>query len=188
VPEHLAGVLRWSAVLLSVERVFYIWVARAPEQARSLLPNLDPVRVIECLFYGFKVLQLAVFVWWSSAFGQEFQASQHSPAALALGIAAIVVGQTLSTSVFLRLGRVGVFYGAEFGRDVSKTREFPFSLCAHPQYVGAVLSIWGLFLIVRFPSEDWWVLPALETAYYAIGARLERGAQPTRRTDASVES
>jgi methylene-fatty-acyl-phospholipid synthase len=188
VSEHLANVLRWSAVLLSLERVFYIWLARAPGHARSLLANLDPIWVIEWLFYGFKVLQLAVFWWWCSAFGREFPVSSHSAAVVAIGIAALVVGQTLSTSVFLRLGRVGVFYGAEFGRDVPRTQAFPFSLCAHPQYVGAVLSIWGLFLIVRFPIEDWWVLPALETGYYTIGAKLERGSQYKRRTDASVES
>jgi hypothetical protein len=44
---------------------------------------------------------------------------------------------------------------------------------AHPQYVGAVLTIWGVFLIVRFPHGDWLVLPALETVYYALGARFE---------------
>jgi phosphatidyl-N-methylethanolamine N-methyltransferase len=36
------------------------------------------------------------------------------------------------------------------------------------------MTIWGVFLIARFPNPDWFVLPVLETAYYAIGARLER--------------
>jgi len=42
---------------------------------------------------------------------------------------------------------------------------FPFSIVAHPQYVGTVLTIWGVFLILRFPHGDWLVLPALETLY-----------------------
>lgn len=44
----------------------------------------------------------------------------------------------------------------------------------HPQYVGAVLSIWGFFILLRYPEPDDWVtLPLLETAYYALGARFE---------------
>jgi hypothetical protein len=44
----------------------------------------------------------------------------------------------------------------------------------HPQYVGTVLAIWGLFLAVRFPHDDWYVLPVLETVYYAAGAYFEQ--------------
>jgi hypothetical protein len=47
-------------------------------------------------------------------------------------------------------------------------------VAAHPQYVGVALTIWGVFLILRFPHGDWMVPPALETAYYILGARLER--------------
>jgi methylene-fatty-acyl-phospholipid synthase len=53
------------------------------------------------------------------------------------------------------------------------TQGFPFSLFKHPQYVGTVLSIWGFFLVARYPQDDWWLLPALETIYYGIGAVLE---------------
>lgn len=34
--------------------------------------------------------------------------------------------------------------------------------------------MWGLFLLVRYPNADWWIVPAIETAYYTAGARLER--------------
>jgi methylene-fatty-acyl-phospholipid synthase len=83
------------------------------------------------------------------------------------------MGQSLNLSVFWRLGNAGVFYGSKFGRRIPWCRSFPFSVLSHPQYAGAVLSIWGLFLILRFPAEDWWVLPALETAYYVIGSWFE---------------
>ena len=36
------------------------------------------------------------------------------------------------------------------------------------------MSIWGFFLIMRFPHGDWFVLPALETVYYALGAYYEQ--------------
>ena len=81
-----------------------------------------------------------------------------------------------------RLGTVGVFYGDRLGHDVAWCERFPFSFCAHPQYVGVVLTIWGFFFGMRFPHDDWFVLPALETLYYAVGARLEDGWPLSRAT------
>jgi phosphatidyl-N-methylethanolamine N-methyltransferase len=86
----------------------------------------------------------------------------------------VAVGQGLSASVFHRLGRAGVFYGSAFGYELSWHDDFPFNLTRHPQYVGAVLSIWGFFLVMRFPAPDWLALPLLETCYYAISMRFER--------------
>jgi hypothetical protein len=77
---------------------------------------------------------------------------------------------------FYRLGRVGAFFGSRLGHDVRWCRAFPFSLLAHPQYVGTVMTIWGFFLAMRFPREDWYVLPAIETVYYVVGGYLEARA------------
>ena len=74
----------------------------------------------------------------------------------------------------LSLGRIGVLYGNKLGYRVHWSDKLPFSVFDHPQYAGALLSIWGFFFVMRFPHEHWWMLPALETVYYAIGARLER--------------
>jgi methylene-fatty-acyl-phospholipid synthase len=68
---------------------------------------------------------------------------------------------------------VGVFYGNRFGDDVPWCDSFPFSVTAHPQYVGTVLTIWGLFLATRFPHPDWCILPAVATMFYATSAHLE---------------
>ena len=80
--------------------------------------------------------------------------------------------------MFVRLGSVGVFYGTRFGHVVQWCTGFPFSLLSHPQYVGTVLSIWGLFLLTRYPAPDWFLLPLLETAYYVMGAIAERVPPP----------
>ena len=56
----------------------------------------------------------------------------------------------------------------------AQCQAFPFSWLRHPQYVGTVLTIWGLFLTVRFPHDDWYVLPVLETVYYAVEAYFEQ--------------
>ena len=65
-----------------------------------------------------------------------------------------------------------------FGHDVRWRYGFPFSWFRHPQYVGTVATIWGVFLALRWPHPDWIVLPLIETAYYVAGAWLEDDATP----------
>lgn len=171
-----------AAVLLSLERVCYVWAWRAPDAFRAFCarPGVmalgDPVSVLQKLFFCFKGIQLAVFFGWCYLHGAGFLASLKSGelVALAVGTAAIITGQLLNFSVFYRLGKVGVFYGNKFGHRVPWCREFPFSLLNHPQYVGALFSIWGFFLAMRFPHDDWYLLPTLQTVYYIAGAYFEQ--------------
>ena len=135
----------------------------------------DSVEVLRFLFCGFKVFQFAVFIGWCYFHGNgSLLPLGGNLWSLGPGVALIVVGQTLNLSVFYRLGKVGVFYGDKFGYQVPWCRGFPFSLFKHPQYAGTLLSIWGFFLVMRFPYNDWYLLPVLETGYYALGAYFER--------------
>lgn len=166
------------AVLLALERAAYAWIYRQPAAFVALCARVelrDPIDALQRLFMVFKLLQLAVFVAWCWQFGSEtgWPSNWAAPAGW-LGLALIGVGQTLNVAVFLRLGRTGVFYGNRLGRKVEWSSDFPFSLLDHPQYVGAVLSIWGFFMLLRHPHPDWFALPLLETAYYALGALAER--------------
>jgi protein-S-isoprenylcysteine O-methyltransferase Ste14 len=95
---------------------------------------------------------------------------------LLVGAALVVLGQSLNLMVFARLGRVGVFYGNRLGHHVRWCQGFPFSWIRHPQCVGTVLAIWGLFVLLRYPAPDWAALPLLETLYYTIGSCLEQGS------------
>ena len=92
---------------------------------------------------------------------------------MTLGTILVLLGQGLNFGAFYRLGTLGVFYGAQLGHEIQRSREFPFTLFDHPQYVGALLSIWGFFIATCFPHSDWFLLPILETVYYSIGAWLE---------------
>jgi methylene-fatty-acyl-phospholipid synthase len=169
-----------AAGLLAIERACYVGIVRSPGAfrrrcARPWLARFgEPVDIVRKLFYGFKALQFAVFAGWCWIHGRPVLPSADGRVAvLVVGGILIVAGQLLNVSVFYRLGSVGVFYGNILGHEVSWCRELPFSVLAHPQYVGTVLSIWGFFLALRFPGDDWFVLPALETVYYVVGARLE---------------
>jgi len=60
----------------------------------------------------------------------------------------IIVGQALNSGVYNSLGVQGVYYGKRFGYPVEWVTTFPFNLNLYdPQYVGAVVSIWGFFLL-----------------------------------------
>jgi phosphatidyl-N-methylethanolamine N-methyltransferase len=183
-------VLAWTAGLLALERATYVWIARAPDAfgrlcARRPIGRLaEPITVVEALFCGFKALQLAVFLGWCYLHGNGSLLPRGGGLVLALGGAAIVAGQVLNLGVFYRLGRAGVFYGDRLGHRIPWCRTFPFSWFAHPQYVGTVLTIWGFFLIMRAPHDDWYLLPALETVYYVVGAILEEPGDRRARSRA----
>jgi len=172
-----------AAVLLSVERIAYVLIWRNPAGFRRWSTHGvvaafgGPVDLLAILFAAFKLIQIAVFAGWHVAFGDgTLWPQSRDPRVIAAGALFIVIGQALNLSVFMRLGRVGVFYGNKFGHPIAWCRTFPFTWFEHPQYVGTVLAIWGLFFAMRFPSPDWIVLPLLESLYYAAGARLERDA------------
>jgi isoprenylcysteine carboxyl methyltransferase (ICMT) family protein YpbQ len=167
-----------AAALLSLERRFYILISHRPNAIRApafTRAATDPIALVRALFFAFKIIQLGVFAAWCVAFGDSpWWIPTAAPAECATAAVLIIFGQALNASVFVRLGPKGVFYACELGHDVPYVEGFPFSWFRHPQYVGTVLSIWGVFLAMRFPNPDWLVLPMLETTYYVIGARLER--------------
>lgn len=176
------GVFLLAAVLLSLERICYVYIWRFPEVFHAFCDHPaiagwgEPVDVLEKLFYGFKVIQLGVFFGWCyfHADGLPSPFGSGDVSSLVAGGVLIMVGQTLNFGAFYRLGKVGIFYGNKLGHEVPWCEEFPFSFLKHPQYVGTLLSIWGFFLVMRFPHDDWYILPVLETVYYLAGAHFEQ--------------
>jgi len=175
-----------SAVVLAIERVVYAIIWHRPDAfARGLdrvSPGRDPVAVVEALFTLFKLLQAAVFVGWVRAHGGSLLPASAAALPLLVGFVLVAAGQSLNLGVFLRLGRVGVFYGNRLGHIVPWRHGFPFSVIRHPQYVGTVLTIWGLFIAMRYPAPDWPALPLLETVYYLGGALVEQRPHPAPAT------
>lgn len=171
-----------SVLALSLERVTYYLVWRHPAAfmtlcERPLAARLgEPVDVLQKAFYLFKVLQLVVFAAWCFVFetrGLVPRPTEHVGALLA-GALLIAFGQTLNALVFRELGKTGVFYGNRFGHEVPWSESFVFAIFRHPQYVGAALSVWGFFLVMRYPEPDWLVLPAAQTLLNVVSAAHER--------------
>lgn len=184
-----SGVNPWmlavAAVALAIERITYAAIWHRPDlfarACRALAPARDPVDVLAALFGIFKVVQVLVFIAWCVAHEGSEVAPVRNLGTIGAGGLLVLTGQTLNLSVFTRLGKTGVFYGNRLGRQVKWQTGFPFSWVRHPQYVGTVLSIWGFFVIARYPAPDWIAVPLLETLYYAIGAMVEQSP-----VDASV--
>lgn len=175
-----------AALLLSLERVAYALVCHDPAAfrrwcSRPPVSRLgSPVDVVAWLFGGFKLLQLSVFAGWHLWYGDgSLLPHSREPWVLGSGALLVVLGQALNLSVFRRLGKAGVFYGNRLGGGAPWCTAFPFTWFDHPQYVGTVLAIWGLFVLFRFPAPDWIVLPVIETVYYALGAWAEH-ERPSR--------
>ena len=113
------------AAFLSLERLCYVWIWRAPEAFRAVCDRPAvayigaPVAAVQKLFYGFKVIQGAVFVGWCYVYGHgSLLPLSGSVLALGLGGVLSVAGQMLNLSVFYRLGKVGVFYGNKLGYEI----------------------------------------------------------------------
>lgn len=170
-----------STLLLGIERVSYWYVWNQPRRFAARVrrwPTLssgDPVLALRRLFYGFKAIQIAVLIGWCMAFGDTWlPLPTAGPFMLGIGIGMLLIGQVLNLSVMWRLGHEGVFYGNRFGRPIEWQTGFPFSLMPHPQYLGALLSVCGFMLVMRYPNPDWIALPLISTAWYAWGTIVER--------------
>lgn len=168
------------AALLALERLVYLWAWQSPAGFSrtiaawpTILPS-DPVLALRRMFIGFKLIQVGVLLAWCSWFGSGWPVPTAPLGVFAIALSLFFAGQFLNFSVMCALGTEGVFYGNRFGRSVEWVSGFPFSLVPHPQYLGALVSVWAFMLAMRFPHLDWIVLPLLSTFYYALGARLER--------------
>ncbi len=79
--------------------------------------------------------------------------------------------QTLNVSMYNAIGKKGVYYGEKLGSKVPWCTSFPFSVVSHPQYVGSVLSIWGVFALVyaQGPATLWTVATYWTGLYFVTG-------------------
>ena len=128
-----------ATVLLSIERLAYLWIWHFPADFQSFCKKPpvavfgEPVDVLQKLFYLFKLLQLSIFFGWCFVFnGGGFPLPTGGLESTIAGGLLIVVGQILNFGVFFRLGKQGVFYGNKFGYEIPWCNGFPFSVCKHP--------------------------------------------------------
>ena len=83
--------------------------------------------------------------------------------------------QTLNVSMYNAIGKYGVYYGNKFGHQVPWCHDFPFNVVSHPQYVGSVLSIWGVVALLysQGPSSIT-TIATYWTGLYVVTALIEQ--------------
>jgi protein-S-isoprenylcysteine O-methyltransferase Ste14 len=52
--------------------------------------------------------------------------------------------QVLNVAIYRAIGRAGVYYGFKLRSPVPWHTGFPFNVVSHPQYVGSILTVWGM--------------------------------------------
>ncbi len=73
------------------------------------------------------------------------------------------------------IGKKGVYYGEKLGSKVPWCTSFPFSVVSHPQYVGSVLTIWGVFALVYAQGPaTLWTIAAYWTGLYLVTGLVEQ--------------
>ena len=79
-------------------------------------------------------------------------------------------GQSLNAGIFAAIGKVGVYYGSKLGHTVPWVTGWPFDTVSHPQYVGSVLSVWGLAVLLwgSVPGGALVAVAAYWTGLYVI--------------------
>ncbi len=113
---------------------------------RKQNPSSDPYHTFVNAALVLRGIQLSLFflvfinAWRSGALAS-------SSLLFVLGVAACAVGQWLNYYVFVKLGKAGVFYGVRFGHVIPWVHSVVFDKVQHPQYVGCVLSYFGVWML-----------------------------------------
>lgn len=169
--------VEWSlALALAMPHLLYGFIWFFPSVWRRWFGNQSVV-VFDSIAWVLKVIQFGMtVVWWSHARAPQpaIDLGQLSALNVIAGLAVVGAGQTLNIGIFRAIGHVGVYYGFKLGHKVPWVDGFPFNVVSHPQYVGAVLSVWGLVLALWQQRPDGTLLVAAYwTLLYAITAVQE---------------
>ncbi|WIA15070.1 hypothetical protein OEZ85_001768 [Tetradesmus obliquus] len=85
-------------------------------------------------------------------------------------------GQSLNVGIFQAIGHDGVYYGFKLGKVIPWVNGWPFDSVSHPQYVGSVLTVWGLVALVwgQAPAAALGIMAGFWTLVYVVTAVQEQ--------------
>lgn len=150
-------------------------VCHWPKQISQIAPkNKEPEFIFKAV-QVFKLVQMFAFaLWYVLRLGFRIPTVVPPAHITAVAFTLMVFGQTLNLCVWDRLGVEGVCYGVKFGCHVPFCTKFPYNTFNHPQYLGAVLTVWGMFLFLSAAQPtDWFTVPLIETTLYYVSTKLE---------------
>lgn len=167
------GVSLTSCLLLAIQPITYYYLGHYS----PLLPYLkkktgilEPYWVRYCCTL-FKFLQGYVSYTEIMKLG-GLETISLTAVTVPLSVVLVGFGQYLNYAVFQKLGVYGVFYGNVYGYKTPWVTGFPYNVVGHPQYVGVMLTVLGIFVL--WSSQPlWYVMPVITATYYLIEILIE---------------
>lgn len=161
--------------ILTAPHALYAFIWLFPGSWRALFPR-NPVNAMASFASAGKVLQFSMIVlWWLADDWGVPKIGKIPTTHLVLGIGLVGIGQTLNFSMYSAIGKPGVYYGEKLGSKVPWCTTFPFTVTSHPQYVGSVLTIWGIFALVYAQGpKTLWTIATYWTCLYVVTALQEQ--------------
>ena len=150
----------WS-LLLSPERIFYVVVCYNPDIITKFFPK-NEVRFISKMCLFFKMYQLSIFYLYFISYDVNLKFSL-------LGTFLFLKGQLLNLYCFYLLKEEGILYGNKYNKNLPWIKLFPYNILNNPQFVGVVISIWGMW----FNTTDPYTIPMISSVLYYMGAKIE---------------
>lgn len=141
--------------VMSIPHIYYFWIWVNPSGFTRFTRTLnlkDPVAVLANTATMIKFLQFGMAIYWFTQHGVMSNPMDNMKT-LVLGGVFFLIGQILNIAVYQTLGRNGVYYGSRLGQPCPWVSGFPFNTVPHPQYVGSVLTIWGLTILFVNDSQ-----------------------------------
>lgn len=165
--------------IMSIPHIYYFWIWVNPSAFTRFTRSInqkDPVAFLANSATFIKFLQFSMALYWASNHG-AIPNPMDNLKTLVLGGVFFAIGQILNIAVYQTLGRNGVYYGSRLGQPCPWVTGFPFNTVPHPQYVGSVLTIWGLTILLATESHissGLITLQVIWTSYYFITGVFEQ--------------
>ena len=157
---NIFDILYWS-LLLSPERIFYIMVNYNPQVVTKFF-HKNEVRFISTMCLFFKMYQAGIFYLYFVKYDINFKFSL-------LGTLLILKGQLLNLYCFYLLKEEGIFFGNQYNKKLPWITTFPYNVMQNPQYIGVIISIWGMW----FNTTDPYTISMISSVLYYIGGKVE---------------
>ena len=147
-----------SIISTTCTHLFYAVVWLRPDLIRG---GLDNVIKIAITGRGIQFLSMAAVMYRYTINWRYYE----------LKIAFIMMGQFLNTAVYNKLGLEGVYYGSQF-KKLPMITSFPFNIISNPQYIGCMLTQYGIFLF--YPYTEMLIISMYSMMWYIMSSQIER--------------
>jgi len=170
-----------TVVITSLPHWYYAWIWTNPKAWIGVSKKLSsdhPSDVMSHVAHVIKIVQFATLTMFYISLGIPTidELINNGLVWRVLGVLFFIAGQVLNVGVYNAIGSYGVYYGCRLGKTIPWCDGFPYSHVPHPQYVGAVLSFWGMGLVAHTPLHNaFLVVLGIEVGVcYAISSYIEQ--------------